>query len=465
MKKYYLFFTLLFLVGNVDDSKAAKTMRLDYFHTGNAKQEFFSVDQLIIEPLKWAGNPKQPVDSLLRGKYMFEVHDIESGRLIFSQSYSSIYGEWETTGEATKISRTFHESLRFPQPEKKFRVKIKKRDSNNQFVEIWTIDMDTDDYMNHRESASYLENVFAVEQNGDPSSKVDLLILGDGYTKADQSKFKQSAMQLGEQFLSTYPFNKRRQDFNIWALAPNAKQSGVSRPSTGQYIDSPLGASYDAFRSERYVLTYDNKAWRTVASSAPYDAVIIITNSETYGGGGIYGLYSTASANGEWAKYLFVHEFGHHFAGLADEYFTSSVAYQTPANITEPYEPNVTALLEPKKLKWKHLLKEGTPLPTEWPKTVYEDHSIKYQKIRAQLRKDNKPESEMNKLFQDNQDYVEKLFAEHKHADTIGAFEGANYQSKGYYRSSMNCIMFTRTKDFCAVCAEAIEAMIDMLTK
>ncbi|MEQ9564049.1 MAG: M64 family metallopeptidase, partial [Woeseiaceae bacterium] len=263
----------------------------------------------------------------------------------------------------------------------------------------------------------------------------------------------------------TTPFDKRRSDFNVWALAPAAAESGVSRPSTVLWRDTPFGATYDAFRSERYVLTYDNRNWRRIASSAPYDFVEILTNSDTYGGGGIYGLYSTAAIHSEWAAYLFVHEFGHHFAGLADEYYTSSVSYEAPAEIREPYEPNVTALLDPDKLKWKQHVAADTPLPTPWPKDEYEEHSLAYQARRAQMREENVPEAEMNALFHSNQAFVEELFSAVPFRDAVGAFEGANYQARGYYRSELNCIMFTRTTDFCRVCSDAIEQVIDEYTK
>lgn len=441
------------------------TMRLDFFHTGDASAEIFSVDKLVVEPLPWAGNLNQTTDPLLRGKYLFEVFSGEEKKVFYSRSFSSIYGEWETTAEAKKQKRTFHESLRFPKPPGKFTLQLKKRDANNQFQLVWKTSLDADDYMNHHEQGLYKEQVVAIENNGTPESKVDLLILGDGFTQREMGLFERKARELSNYLLSTYPFSQRRKDFNVWALAPLAKSSGVSRPSTGNYIDSPLGVTYDAFRSERYVLTFSNQRWRSIASSAPYDAVIMITNTDTYGGGGIFGLYSTAAAGSEWANYLFVHEFGHHFAGLADEYFTSSVAYQSTSKIVEPYEPNVTALLEPDNIKWKHLIKSDIELPSLWPKDAYEAHSLNFQKVRAKLRKDNQPEAKMNKLFRENQSYVETLFSQHKNHQLIGAFEGANYHSKGYYRSSMNCAMFTRTKDFCAVCAEAIEQMIDLMTK
>jgi hypothetical protein len=454
----------LLLAAGIAAADAPQTMRLDFFHSGNRDTEIFSLDEVVIEALPWTGNMRQPIDQTLRGKYLFEVAD-EGGRLSWSRSFSSIYGEWETTGEAREMNRTFHESLRFPAPTTKFTVTLKKRGADNRFEDVWQVDVDPDDYMHHRESASYADRVVAIVSNGDPATKVDLLLLGDGYTAAEHDAFIAKAREMTDVLFATSPFKERRDDFNVWALAPAAAQSGVSRPSTGTYRDSPIGATYDAFRSERYVLTLENKKWRRIASSTPYDFVEILTNSETYGGGGIYGLYSTAAANGEWAPYLFVHEFGHHFAGLADEYYTSSVAYEAPELVTEPYEPNVTALLDPENLKWKQLVDDNTPLPTPWPKQTYEEHSIAAQAKRARMRAENVPEADMNELFRTNQAFAEDLFADNPYKDAIGAFEGANYQAKGYYRSEQNCLMFTRIEHFCTVCAAAIEKVIDEYTR
>ncbi len=438
-------------------------MRVDYYHSGNHETELFSLDRVVREPLPWPGNGARPIDETLRGKYAFEIVDA-GGEVLYSRSYSSIYGEWETTGEARRMNRTFHESVRFPEPAAEFDLVIKKRGEANRFAEIWRLRLDPSDYLVHEESAAHADRVVAIERNGDPATKVDLLLLGDGYTAAEHDEFVAKARELSAVLFAKTPFKERRSDFNVWALAPASDEPGVSRPSTGIYRDSPFGASYDAFRSERYVLTYENKAMRRIASSAPYDFIEILTNTDVYGGGGIYGLYSTAAANSDWAGYLFVHEFGHHFAGLADEYYTSSVAYEPPATITEPYEPNVTALLDPAALKWRHLVDDDTPLPTPWPKARYEEHSLAYQKRRAEMRAADVPEAEMNALFRSNQEIVEGMFSDAPYRDAIGAFEGANYQAQGYYRSELNCIMFTRTEDFCRVCADAIELVIDEYT-
>jgi len=455
------FFLILMLFWANLSFAQVQTLRVDFYHTGDANQEIFSLDQVVVEPLAWPGSLEQSLDNLNRGKYRFVVNDKYSNKVLFTRSFSSIYGEWETTGEAKKIKRTFHESLRFPQPENTVKITIEKRDDTHQFQVVWQTEIDPNHYLNHRESAMYQEQVIAIEQNGSPEEKVDLLIMGDGYTVGELGKFKKTAKAMAEALFATSPFKERRKDFNVWAIAPISSKSGVSRPSTGTYRDSPLGVTYDAFGSERYVLTSDNRNFRRIASSAPYDFVEILVNNETYGGGGIFGLFSTAAANSDWANYVFIHEFGHHFAGLADEYYTSSVAYLTPLNIIEPYEPNVTALIAG-KTKWQNKLNKSTPLPTSWPKQAYERHSHQYQKIRAQLRKDNKPESEMDKLFHDNQSIVENMFAKAENNSVIGAFEGANYSAKGYYRSEMNCIMFTRTTEFCQVCQHSIIDMINL---
>ena len=455
--------TLLFAGIAVADDVPA-TMRVDFFHSGNIDTEMFSLDQVVIEPLPWTGNMHQPLDTTLRGKYLFEIVDPETGNIAWSRSFSSIYGEWETTGEAKTMNRTFHESLRFPRPENNFEVVLKKRGPGNAFVDIWRIGIDPNDYMVHQESAMFADQVVAIHESGDPAQKVDLLLLGDGYTADEQEAFIAKARELTDILFATPPFKERMNDFNIWALAPAADESGVSRPSTNTYRDSPIGATYDAFRSVRYVLTMENKKMRRIASSTPYDFVEILTNTDVYGGGGIYGLFSTAAANSEWAPYLFVHEFGHHFAGLADEYYTSAAVYESGGEIVEPYEPNVTALLNPEDLKWRHLVAPNTPLPTPWPKAEYEEHSIAVQERRAKMRTDNVSEAEMNGLFHFTKDHVDSLFSTAEYKNAVGAFEGAMYEAKGYYRSEQNCLMFTRTDNFCLVCRAAINKVIDEYT-
>jgi IgA Peptidase M64/Peptidase M64 N-terminus len=460
------FYSLALLVMLVTVSHAApETMRLDYYHTGNAAQELFSVDRVVIEPLPWSGDPAKAIDDTNLGKYFFEVRDQKSKQLIYSRGFASIYGEWETTDEAKTIRRTFSESLRFPAPTTAVEITLKKRDAKNGWREVWSTTIDPNDMFIDRSKTAAPAPVIPIQKMGDPATKVDFLILGDGYTAAEAKKFEADARRLTEVLFSTSPFKERRRDFNVWALCPPARESGISRPSTGIYRDSPLGASYDTFGSERYVLTFDNKALRKAAQFAPYEFIEVLVNNRTYGGGGIFNLYSTVAADNAFANYVFVHEFGHHFAGLADEYYTSAVAYASPSERVEPWEPNATALLDPANLKWKDLVSAGTPIPTPWDKNAFETYSREIQKRRGQLRKDRRPESEMEALFHEERAYEETLFGKEKYARRVGAFEGAIYESRGYYRPEVNCIMFTRTDHFCAVCRRAIERIIDLYSR
>src|SRR5690349_1100288 len=461
MNKPLLALVALLFIG-VNVFAATPTMRVDYYHTGDASQEIFSVDRIVIEPLPWPGDPKQAIDTSNLGKYLFEVRDAKTKELLYSRGFASIYGEWETTDEAKTVKRTFQESLRFPAPTAPVNIVLKKRDPKNAFIDIWTTTIDPADQFIDRSKPVAPAPLITIQKTGDPETKVDFLILGDGYTAAEAAKFEKDAKRLTEVLFSTSPFKENRGSFNVWGLCPPAAESGISRPSTGIYRDSPIGATYDAFGSERYVLTFDNHALRRAAQFAPYEFIEVLVNGRTYGGGGIFNLYSTVASDNAFANYVFVHEFGHHFAGLADEYYTSPVEYTTPAARVEPWEPNVTALLDASALKWRNLVSSGTPIPTPWNKEEFETYSRAIQKRRAQLRKDKRPEEEMEALFREELEHEQKMFKAEKHYGQVGAFEGALYEAKGYYRPEIDCIMFSRSDKFCKVCREAIERIIKM---
>jgi hypothetical protein len=447
-------------------ASAPRTLRVDYYHSGDASQEHFSLDRIVVEPLAWPGNPGRPVDDTNLGKYLFEVIDRQTNRVLYSRGFASVYGEWETTGEANEVWRTFHESLRFPAPAAPVQVLLKKRDARNAFREVWSLLVDPKDPFVDTAAPASPGPLLEIERNGPPAQKVDFLILGDGYTAAERSKFEKDAKRLVDILFSTSPFKERRRDFNVWGLCPPAAESGISRPSTGVHLRSPVGATYDAFGSERYVLTFENRAMRDIASFAPYEFIEILTNSRTYGGGGIFGLYSTVAADSLWSPYVFIHEFGHHFAALADEYYTSDVAYEPAAEIVEPWEPNVTAQADRDSLKWRDLVEPGTPIPTPWPKEAFEKQAAEIQKRRREIRAQNRPEDEMDALFLEEQAAETKLLGSAPNADKVGAFEGANYAARGYYRPQIDCIMFSRDKvPFCRVCQRGIERVIDLYSK
>ncbi len=441
-----------------------RTLRVDYGHTGDAASEYFGLDRVVLEPLPWSGDLAKAIDTSNLGKYCFEVADRATGKLLYSRGFASIYGEWETTDEAKALSRSFSESLRFPRPEAPVRISVKKRDARNAFKTLWTFDLDPRDPLIEQAPAPDAGGLITLQKSGDSPDKVDVLILGDGYTTAERGKFEQQARMVMEKLFEQSPFKEHRKDFNIWALCPPSPESGISRPSTGVHKRTPLGTTYDAFGSERYVLAFDNRAFRDIAAQAPYEFVEILVNAETYGGGGIHNLYSTAAAGNSSIGYLFVHEFGHHFAGLADEYYTSDVAVTNSPSHIEPWEPNATA--DPTSPKWKALLAPDVPLPTPWKKDAFEAHSLTYQKERRAIRAANRPETEMDVLFAREKAFETKLLGSDTYSGKVGAFEGANYEAKGYFRSQEDCIMFTRDSvPFCAACQAAIEKVIRMYAK
>ncbi len=435
-----------------------RTLRLDYFHTGDAHEEHFALDGLAVEGA-WPGPPGKAFDDTNLGKYFFTVLDRRTNQPLYSRGFASIYGEWETTDEAKQSHRGFHESLRFPMPAGPVQVVLQKRDSQNAFREVWSVLVDPADPSIDHTSLASAPKPWAVMQNGDPREKVDLLLMGDGYSAAEMEKWHQDARRLAEILFAQPPFREHRRDFNVWAVDTPSPESGVARPSDGVYRRSALRANYDAFGSERYVLTFDNKRLREAAAAAPYEFIEIIVNDRKYGGGGIFNLYATVAADNAFTPYVFVHEFGHHFAGLADEYYTSDVAYENDTRRLEPWEPNATA--DPQAAKWKDLVTSGTPLPTPWPKAEFEAMQKEIQGKRRQIRAAHRPEQEMEALFRDERERTTRLLASGPHARQTGAFEGSLYESRGYYRPQEDCIMFTRDEvGFCSVCRRAIERVI-----
>jgi hypothetical protein len=338
-------------------------------------------------------------------------------------------------------------------------VRVRKRGPRGLFHELWTTVVDpTSRFVDRADVPN--GDVIELTVHGDPATHVDLLILGDGYVTRDA--FVADARRAAGYLFAIEPYRSRESDFNVRALFTAASQPGITQPRANRFRETPLGVRYNTFDSERYVMTVDEHRWRDVAAAAPYDAVLILFPERQYGGGGIYGLYSTASMGSAFAEYLVVHEFGHHFAGLGDEYYTSDIAYEPEPVKTEPWEPNLTALLDPGLLKWADLVDPSTPVPTPWSKKDYEKAAHAIQQQRRELRAAGAGEEELEELFREERARFEEFFGNERFRDAVGAFEGAGYRASGLYRPQADCVMFTRDRvGFCRVCRRAIERAID----
>lgn len=481
MKSIRAFMIILFLFMGVSFACAGidfdryfidKTMRIDYYHTGSAAKEFVTLDQ-ICDQGAWAGSLHNLIDTFNNGRYCAKIYDSASGELIFSKGFDTYFGEYKTTERAIKGEmRTYHESVLIPYPKNKIKFVLEVRDRENALHPLFTADVDPASIEVIREGLDSAVKTFKMHTSGDPHTKVDVAVIAEGYSAEQPSKFKADLERFTEVFFNQEPYKTYADRFNIYGVFKPSAESGCDEPGHGVFKKTVLNSSFDSLGSERYLLTEDNKSLRDIAAHVPYDALYIMVNHARYGGGGIYNLYCTFTADNQWYKYLFLHEFGHSFAGLADEYYTSSVAYNEfyPRDV-EPCEPNITAILDRKNLKWKELTTPGIEIPTPWEKEDFDAMDTASQKIRqevntkiAKMKREGAPEEEIARAERESErlsrvhaDKVDAFLFKSKFAGKVGAFEGAGYSSKGLFRPMLDCLMFTKgDKPFCKVCEQAV---------
>ncbi len=459
-----------------------KTMRIDYYHTGDNKSEMITLDQ-VFGYGTWAGSLENLIDNFNYGRYYIKIYDEATGQLIYSKGFDSYFGEYKTGADAAKgINKTYSESALIPYPKNKIKFAVERRKRDNTLEEFFNAEVDPNsvDVVNENTRDNNVK-VFKSHYSGDPHIKADIAILAEGYTKNEEAKFEKDLHRFTKIFFDQEPYKSYKNNFNIYGVFKASEESGVDEPTHGVYKNTALSCTFNSLGSERYLLTEDNKTMRRIAANVPYDALYIMVNHKRYGGGGIYNLYCTFTADNQWHEYLFLHEFGHSFTGLADEYYTSDVAYNDfyPRGI-EPVEPNITALLNPSELKWKKFTAQGIQIPTPWEKKEYDETDLKWQKQRrelnrkiADLKRSNAPESEVNaeeekydKLDREHASVMDDLLHSSKYWGKVGAFEGAGYASQGLYRPMLDCIMFSKgKKPFCKVCNAAIINVIKFYSK
>lgn len=354
---------------------------------------------------------------------------------------------------------------------------IEKRNKVKVLEEKFSFEIDPSDIMIVRDPVLD-EDVIVIKSHysGDPQTKADFLLLGEGYAKKDIDKFKTDVEQFTNVFLKNEPYASMKDKINVWGVLKPSAETGIDEPRANIYKNTSMNVTFNAMGSERYVLTEDNKAFRDIAAHVPYDAVCIMVNHNRYGGGGIYNSFCTFTTDNQFHEYLLIHEFGHSFSGLADEYYTSSTSYNDfyPRG-TEPVEPNITALLDPENLKWKDMIDEDIEVPTPWEKADFDKTDYAWQKRRAEmnnhtakLKRENAPAAEIKKAEDDyakadreRTDRVDAYLQSSKYWGKVGVYEGAGYSSEGLYRPMLDCIMFSKgDKPYCKVCQEAVKKKI-----
>lgn len=393
------------------------TLRVDLVHRGSATTEAYRVVGLVREGV-WAGSRRHLLDPFGYGAHRFEIRDAVSGALLYSRGYSSLFGEWRSTRDAKRRSRSFSESIRIPLPRRAVVLAIYSRQRSGRFARVFQKRLEGTGAGVRRWTRDPAVRVVVLHQGAPMAHAVDIAILGDGYTAREADKLLADARRFTRVLLANPTFGPHRRQINVRLVQLASPASGVSEPRKGRVLQTPLGLSFDTFSSPRYLMTEKNLALRRAAAHAPYDALYLMANTSRYGGGGIYNLYAAFPSDNEYSAYVFIHEFGHSFAGLADEYYDSSVSYDDsefyPKGV-EPWEPNITRFLRG-QLKWRAQISRGVPVPTP-----------------------NLP----------------------RYRGKVGLFEGAGYTAKGLYRPALDCKMKGKGHTpFCGVCARAIGRMI-----
>jgi hypothetical protein len=425
----------------------------------------------------WAGSTRNLIDGFNNGRYFVKIFDAESGRLIFSKGFNSYFGEYQTTTQALQgTKRTYHESALIPYPKRRINFVLEVRNRDNTLQPFFTQSIDPQSISIIKENLCSGVEVFEIVKKGNPHIKVDVALIAEGYTAEERGKCQADLKRFADVLFGFEPYKSRKSQFNVYGVFKPSVDSGCDEPRAGIFKNTVLNATFNSLGSERYLLTEDNKSLRDVAAHVSYDTLFIMVNHKRYGGGGIYNLYCTFTVDNQWFEYLFLHEFGHSFSGLADEYYTSSVAYNEfyPRGV-EPLEANITALLDPQNLKWKELVTPGIEIPTPWEKEAFDRMDAAYQKVRqeindkiARMKREGAPQADIQKvedeserLSRENAKKVDAYLMKSRFQGKVGAFEGAGYSAKGLYRPMLDCLMFTKgKKPLCRVCEQAVVRVI-----
>ena len=397
-----------------DEHFTDRTMRFDFMLAGNSTSTKVYPVSFREEPF-WGGSLTNLTDPFGYGNFRYEIFDAASGNLIYSRGFCTLYQEWQTTAEAKQMERSFHEVATFPFPKNRVNFVLSIRGRDGLFTRLYETAIDPASYFITREKpdGSLASRIYG---SGDPHTSLDIAFIAEGYTRGEMEKFRADVKRLADILFQEAPFDKYQDRINIWAVEASSQESGTDVPGEGIYVNTALNASYYTFDVDRYLTTQDIRTVNNYAAAAPHDQIVVLINSPRYGGGGVYNYYSAVTSDHQFTPQVFTHEFGHGFAGLADEYYSSEVAYEEfyPLNV-EPWEPNITTRVN-FDAKWKDMIARSVPVPTPNDK---------------------------------------------RYTGVTGLFEGGGYSAKGIYRPSFDCRMKSnQAETFCEVCQRALEEMI-----
>lgn len=404
---------------NYDDFFASGTLRIDYYHTGTDKTQQILFKEMRKEPY-WGGSRTNLIDEFGYGSYMVKVIDVKSGKIIFCYNFCSLFEEWQFTEEAKNSNKGFPESLIVPFPKNEVRVELYNRVfEDNSFKKIYELVVKPDDVFINTEKTVNAE-VRKIHYVSEPDKALDLVFIGDGYTKPELNEFYAEVNSTVEFLFSIAPFKDLKDKINIWAVGAVSTESGTDVPQNGIWKSTAMNCNFDTFGSDRYLTSSDFHSIRNYAGLVPCDQICILVNTDIYGGGGIYNFWNITSSKNEYRNEVFAHELGHSLGALGDEYYDSEVSTENIYNKeTEPYQANLTTLVN-FEVKWKDLVSENTKIPTD---------------VNA------------------------------GNVDVVGAYEGGGYQTKGIYRPYINCRMKALGYEFCPVCQRTLTGVIKYLSE
>lgn len=437
-QKIMLFSSVLFLAlpmqaQNFDDYFVDKTLRLDYIVAGDSVNQSIYFEQAYTNP-KWAGRKTRLSEKFLNGNGQVTVYEHGTNKVLYVNTFSTLFQEWQLTQEAKHLKKSFESSFLVPFPKKPVDVSITLSDIHHHTTAELRHTIDPSDILIRPLGENGIPYKYIV-RNGSTDQCVDLAIVAEGYKKDEMDKFYKDAQRAAVAIFEREPFLSLKNRFNVVAVAAPSLDEGPSIPHDGIWKNTVANAHYDTFYSQRYLTTSKVHRIYDALSNVPFEQIIVLVNSPTYGGGGIYNQVTLSTTDHPTFKKVLVHEFGHGYAGLGDEYSTDEYDPMYPSD-TEPWEPNLTTLKDFQS-KWADMMPKGAKIPT--PLAKLPNHKVK---LTA------KEQKKLN----------EAVFK-------IGVFEGAGNQSKGCYRPAQVCRMrINEVDDFCPVCQRAIRRITDFYT-